>query len=153
MCLLPGYDPPYCRYKKKLLLYPQGFSLYLKVSASISYILASISYISKSQVFQCAGISGKEQNASMPAYQAKSKMPVCQHIRQRAKCQYASISGKEQNASMPAYHGKEQNVSMPAYHGKEQNVSVPAYHGKEQNVSMPAYQGRSKISVCRYILA
>jgi hypothetical protein len=49
--LLSGYDSTYCRYKKKLILYHQGFSLYLRF-----------------QVFQYVDISWHEQNFSMPAY-------------------------------------------------------------------------------------
>jgi hypothetical protein len=103
ICLLPGYDSPYCRYREEITIIPPGLQFISQslryfsmptyhdkkqsfsmpayvvfyVPASISYILASISYISglryfsllahqvtkwylESQVFQYAGISWQE---------------------------------------------------------------------------------------------
>jgi hypothetical protein len=131
--LLSGYDSPYCHYKKKLLLYHQGFSLYLKVSGiSVCWHIRLLSdilsrryfsmpiYHGKSKIsvcryimawekFQYAGISWHEKSFSMPAYHGKSKISVCRHIMARVRFQYADISWHEQNFSMPTYHGIDQN--------------------------------------------
>jgi hypothetical protein len=47
--LLSGYDSPYCHCKKKLLLYHQGFSLYLKISG----ILVCRHIMAKNKILVC----------------------------------------------------------------------------------------------------
>jgi hypothetical protein len=64
--------------------------------------------------FQYVNISWQEQNFSMPTYQGKSKVSVCQHIMARAKFQYANISWHRPKSPITVYFGS------PAYQGNYQ---------------------------------
>jgi hypothetical protein len=110
----------------------QGINYYYITIASV--YISALRYISllahqvikwnlESQVFQYADISWHEQSFSVPAYQGKSQISVCQHIMAWAKFQCASISWQEPNFSMPTYHGINLNPPITDYFGS------PAYQG------------------------
>jgi hypothetical protein len=52
ICLLPGYDSLYCRYREEITIIPPGLQF---ISQSLRY-------------FSMPAYHGKEQNVSMPAY-------------------------------------------------------------------------------------
>jgi hypothetical protein len=79
-------------------------------------------YISKSQVFQYAGISWHEKSFSMPVYHGIRKVSVCRYIMAWEKFQYAGISWHEKSFSMPVYHGMSK---VSVYRHIRASIKIP----------------------------
>jgi hypothetical protein len=152
--------------EKKLLLYHQGFGLYLKVSG----ISVCRHIMAKSKILVCRHmlyfVSWPAYLISWPAYFISPVSglryisllahQVTKWYLESQVFQYANISWHEQSFSMPAYHGKSQisvcqhimawakfqyvNIS-----GQEQNFSMPAYHGIDLNPQSPFISVRQHI--------
>jgi hypothetical protein len=126
------------------------------------YTIRASVYISKSQVFQYAGISCKEQNFSMPAYVifcivASIFYILASMFYNPASIFYVPASISYVLASI-SYISGLRYFSLLAHqvikwYLESQACQYANISWHEQSFSMPTYHGMSKVSVCQHIRA